>query len=822
MTIALTPSISLSPSSFSGSGQTITASVTLPNRPTYAGHPKITGLTTITPKIVCSRTPTGVFPFFIQVSACETTSNAGKTYRDLDYRWHFGDSSGTETVVDQFNGQTVNLNDSQMGAEAAYLYRTPGTYTITLTVKGKDENGDLITASTTSILTIANYYVFLANATGGTFTLTVNGETTSAIAYNASAATILAALHALASLDSTNCRMTYQGCPEFFGNLAGTTISISGNFGSLTGTNGTPQIRTEKTSGTSSVVTVNDATGWTVEYWDSTYAGGNGASDGTESKPWTGAQAGHELDTFAEGGSNRFAYVKRGSTLAFTYLYDATDYSGLRIIPYGSGADPIINDGGFRVELAFNNKGVSDVVISGLDLRQTTGGAWVNGDCGGNGSIANPYGRAKYLVFDNITYTQTTSATGNANFMTVQNGTLNLGIQFSDVHCWLCDVDMGRRKGQGILAFVDQWFCFIGGSIVGGLDDSGTLSRDHHIYGNFTNHGCYRYINFGDGYDIGAGESKAFCINNNIHNDAALGAYYLIDGCNITGTHNGIDFSNSNNDDFTPLGNFSDCIVQFCRIHVGQVGTQKLGIYGSNITSFTARYNDFWGNTGGGLSIAAVDLDAYYNRMYASRCVFSEYNETAYFHYNLIHWPTSGTNACLYFVDATVFTAAQSWDVDYNIYYAPLNTQAIYNAAAGYVSFATWQGYGNDTNGANSNPGWYAPSSGQFVEGPVVRMNWPDGFTSLETSIDNGSSWQSYDDNDPLAFAAYVASATTVLFRAVTDTSTINQTISGASSADSLDTASESYSALLTYQAGATYYAFSAGGQTYIFSTGGA
>ena len=821
MTIPLTPSISLSPSSFSGSGQVITASVTLPNRPTYAGHPKITGLTTITPKIVCSRVPTGVFPFFVQVSACETTSNAGKTYRDLDYRWNFGDASGTETMTDHYTGKTVNLNDSQMGPEAGYLYRTPGTYTITLTVSGKDENGTTVTASTTSILTIANYLIFTANATGGTFTLTVNGETTSAIDFDATSTEILAALHALASLDSNNCRMTYQGCPEFFGNLAGTTISISGNFASLTGTNGTPQIRTEKTSSTSSVVTVNDATGWTVEYWDSTYAGGNGASDGTESRPWTGAETGHELDTFAEGGSNRMAYVKRGSTLAFTYLYDATDYSGLRILPYGTGADPIITDGSFTVELAFNNKAVDDVVISGLALNQTIGGAWFGATCGANGSVANPYGRCRYIVFDNVTYTQTTAATGNANFASWQNGTRGLGIQVSDGHCWNCDIDMGRRKGQGILSYLDQWFCFTGGSIVGGLDESGTLSRDHHIYNNFTLHGCFRYINFGDGYDISEGESKAFCINNNIHNDAELGAYYLIDGCNVTGTHNGLDFSNSNNDDFTPLGNFSDCVVQFNRFHVGQVGTQILAVYGSNILSFTARYNDFWNNTGGALSIAAVDMDAHHNRMYNSRCVFSSYNETCYFHHNTIWWPTAGTNACLYFVDSTAFTSAQSWDCDHNTYYAPNNTQPIYNAAAGYVSLATWQGYGNDVSGANTDPLWYTPGSGQFTKDPTVAVNWPAGFTSLESSTDDGGTWESYTDNAALSIGAHLTSYDTIMFRAVTDTTTSNVTITCESDGSSVDIAAEQDSSLLTYAVAATYYAFAAGGQTYIFSTGG-
>ena len=42
--------------------------------------------------------------------------------------------------------------------------------------------------------------ITLANHTGGTFTLTWNGQTTAAIAYNATAATVAAALKALSNI----------------------------------------------------------------------------------------------------------------------------------------------------------------------------------------------------------------------------------------------------------------------------------------------------------------------------------------------------------------------------------------------------------------------------------------------------------------------------------------------------------------------------------------------------------------------------------------------------------------------------------------------
>lgn len=825
MTIPLTPSISLSPSSFSGSGQTITASVTLPNRPAYAGHPKITGLTTITPKIVCSRVPTGVFPFFVQVSACETTSNAGKTYRDLDYRWDFGDSSGTETMTDHATGKTVNCNTSQTGPEAGYLYRTAGTYTITLTVSGKDENGTTVTASTTSLLTLGQYYIFMGQATGGTYTLTVNGETTSAIAYNASSATILAALHALASLDSTNVRMTFEGCVEFFGNLTGTTITFTMGTGSLTGATGTPQLRTENASGTSSIVTVNDHTGLTVQYFDST-AGGGG--DGTIGSPKNSTA---ELTAFFNAADDRVAYIKRGSTFASASFGWDKVKNRLRLLPYGTGAKPIFTGAAIAWELNWGSAGTpvrlgGDVVFSEMNVTHSTKGNFMSSYASNNNDPNYPFSRLRDVVLDNIDYQETGSA-GDASFFSMQS-TTGRGMCMSNLHIWNCNVAMGETTRSNMFTDADQWFCVIGGTVSEGTDE--TLTRDHHIYSNTKLHTCFRYIGFENGWDVGAGEAPAMCLNWNADNASALTAYHLIDGCDLTGTANGIDISNTNNTDYSPLGYFTDVIVQHNKFHTGQVGTQLIAFYAANCETIVIRYNDFWGlHKGIGQFLNTSEFSIYYNRCHNTRWSFYDHTYM-YFSYNLIM--TDGHSdfvrgPCLVFDGSAAYTTAQTWDANCvgNVYWSDdtaSNLPFYETGGSTWISFATWQGFGNDTGGQNTNPGWYAPASGQFVEGPVCRVNWPDGFTSLETSINGGSSWQAYDDNDPLAFAAYVASATTVLFRAVTDTSTSNQTIAGASSADSLDTAQESYSALLTYQAGATYYAFSAGGLTYIFSTGGA
>lgn len=77
--------------------------------------------------------------------------------------------------------------------------------------------------------------------TGGTFTLTFGGQTTSAIAYNASASTVQAALQALSSIGSGNCSVTGGPGPatpyvvEFTGTLAHASQALITATPSLTG-----------------------------------------------------------------------------------------------------------------------------------------------------------------------------------------------------------------------------------------------------------------------------------------------------------------------------------------------------------------------------------------------------------------------------------------------------------------------------------------------------------------------------------------------------------------------------------------------------------
>jgi hypothetical protein len=94
--------------------------------------------------------------------------------------------------------------------------------------------------------------ITISTSTGGTFTLTYDGQTTSALAYNVSAADMATALKALSNIGDSDVAVTGNaGGPwtvEFQGTLASTNVAlITGDGASLTGS-GTVTI-TEETAG---------------------------------------------------------------------------------------------------------------------------------------------------------------------------------------------------------------------------------------------------------------------------------------------------------------------------------------------------------------------------------------------------------------------------------------------------------------------------------------------------------------------------------------------------------------------------------------------
>lgn len=786
MTLELTPSATASPATVTSAGTPIVVTASVGNRAAYAGKGRISGLTTITPKIVINRSPSGVLPFKVYCSGAYTESDAGVPFSDLHFAWDFGDPSGAELLTDYYNGQSINANDQQTGPEVEYIYRTAGTYTITLTVTGKDGSGNLVTASTTSIMTLGRYYPFLGGATGGTWTLTIAGQTTSALAVNATDAQVEAAIFSLSSVGADDLIYNYNGNTfELVGQYVGQTVTVTADFSGLTGTTGTPQLRIEQASTTSASVTVGDQSGISWRYYDSTYTGTNGVSDGTITRPYT---TWSNFATWAAGGNNRGASWARGSDITMTSILTfGSNQSTFRMQAHGTGAKPIFRNGTsgyFQFEMTYGSAGTPnqkthDFVFSDLDCRGITSGFVFRCYGSNNGSSIQPYSRVCDIYLDNVEYTATTI--DDCSFASMASVT-GRGEALSSFGLWKCTLNAGTAGGNTVYTQQEQWFGTTGSYIYGG---DGDLSLHHHIYASvFNKHIAINYQRFGAG-------SKNYCFNGNAVSSGQAIRFVQLNGCDITGTKNGCDFSNTdNNYNSGRTGHFDRVLISHCKIHSGGVSpTEQNGIFCYNLDHITIRDCEFWDHAQSHWTsndtTKPTKWECERNRFWDGVCNFGS-GQTVYFHDNVSATITTSRPCVSYFSQAN----AEAWDCDGNMWYAPNATSPFRLAPSTFVNFATWQGYGNDAAGSVTNPAWSDPDNGVFRDGTTIACNWPDSFTSLEYSTDSGGSYSAYTDNQAISLADS-ASRQVVLFRANTPAANGTFNIVVTSDSTSADIASE-------------------------------
>lgn len=786
----MSPAASASPSTFTGSGTVVTATVSLRNRPLYTGKKKITGLTTITPSIVVNRPPTGAMPFHIQVSAEGTTHDGARpenAYIDLHYEWDFGDPSGTETATDYWNGKTVNANNCQQGPEAVYLYRTPGTYTITLTVKGKDSNGDLVTASTTTMKTTASYYIYAGGGTGGTYTLTFNDgagggdEVTAAIPYSATARDIAIALRLLPSLDDANCADTYMRAIEMEGNLRGSPHTLTMQ-SSITGTVSTPFVRAEQPSVTATSVTVTDISGYTAQYFDATYDGSNGTSNGTEERPYTSWT---NLSSWARGGSSRRIRLKSGTTMSMTasITFETAVNKNLRWEAYGTGARPIIISTGQR--FIYNNRqGTSsnfnvvmeDHVYDGIDFRSNGGNADLFNLGSGSADTGYSHHLTQHIAWANCKWGTTLISPQTAEFLGGQSNPSSAGAAISSgskvvsVHHWRSEYNGGGAYSLALLQLRHgKWFSAFGCSLLGGTSLNTDSVFDHHIYHKGHGHSCFRYNFFGDA-------QKNLCIKHSSNLDAREVLYSTVDGNSLTGTQNPIGIGNVDGvwvygDD---SGHWNQVVVQFNRIR----STDDIyGVLMSCVKSVAIRDNQFWKCEQQAIVASAIagmpfgqDLHIYRNLIRDGRLRFNN-DQIWYLHDNVMDTRldrNDGPGVCIELAGDT--DVLSSWDVDNNIWYNPGNGSDVFTIGTGSngnLSFTEWQTlYGHDLNGQNTDPLFADPTNGLFTADPSVIVDWPAGFTNHEYSLDDGETWTAYTDGATLVIGDDLDAYTEVLFRA--------------------------------------------------------
>lgn len=127
-------------------------------------------------------------------------------------------------VTVTFGGTLAGTNQPAMTIDDSGLTRTAPSIAVSESTAGVGPTNEVQTLTITS-------------ATGGTYTLTFNGQTTSSLAYNANAAAIQTALRALSTIGSGNVNVSGSGpfTITFAGTLAATNVNpITVNTASLT------------------------------------------------------------------------------------------------------------------------------------------------------------------------------------------------------------------------------------------------------------------------------------------------------------------------------------------------------------------------------------------------------------------------------------------------------------------------------------------------------------------------------------------------------------------------------------------------------------
>lgn len=720
----------------------------------YGGFDTIPNLTGITARLTITRA-SGYAPCAVHVHAESVTATfsdggaavaallgrAFDAYLDLDFSWDFGDSGGTELFTHPVTGATANANSDQKGPQAAYLYRTTGTKTITLTVRGWTGAAYVTDQTTTLLVPGYHQYEVMGGPTGGSYTLTLNGATTGTIAYNAQADarpragdgsgtpwnSVQAALDA--ALGAGKVRVTRAGGTLRFAVLqvgAETESAWSAITASAAGLTGgtTPSIVCvrHQAGTTAAGVTVSDhpavADSSREIYVDS--VGGNDANPGTFASPKQTLSA---ITTFVPIGpgvttNNKRVFLKRGSHWTGAITWRCPQH--LQVLAYGTGARPIIEATGSGSAVQVDSRyadAVNGLYVEGVDFRSTGSAARaVFFFMSNNGTNTNPYGLVRNVALVDCAISGGTSA--------------RLQVSFSDavgfgVFVWGGVVDSGSNAGQGILSNCMGPMAVVGTYLSGG---NGNAVFDHPWYPTVSWQLVGRWLDFGPVTLLN------YCVNGNceLYSSGGRGGDgILFDGCDVTGTNNGFDLSNSAN---TATNTTLDRVVlQNNAVHVGQIGSQGYGVLCYNNARTVIRDNGFYNNRLEDYVSGSADavLSFYRNNVYRPASVGTV----------SITLSPAAAGGCVRantfysarVLDSTTglinYTAAglSEYAVDLNRWFTPywVSGGAVKpfrdTGGASHKTFAEWQGLGADVNGRMENPNWTSPAAGNFGRRPRRR-----------------------------------------------------------------------------------------------------
>ena len=134
---------------------------------------------------------------------------------------------------------------------------------IQITPKETKVSGNLIAQDSQDDVTSLNSItstILISNATGGTWTLTVNGKTTTALAYNITISALATALDALGNVGPGEAKITSSGAGHYAivwrGRFLGTTPTVTVSGASLTGA--TPTITVTPSGSVTAIVDIEE------------------------------------------------------------------------------------------------------------------------------------------------------------------------------------------------------------------------------------------------------------------------------------------------------------------------------------------------------------------------------------------------------------------------------------------------------------------------------------------------------------------------------------------------------------------------------------
>lgn len=671
----------------------------------------------VTGGITCSRT-SGNTPCFIQVSGSAITATGTSVpFEDLDFRWDFGDPSGTENFVIPGGGCVVNANNWQQGPEAAYCYRSAGTFTVTLTVTAKVASGSYISAQTTQNITVSDFsasggdWYFDSGATG------TNDGTSQANAFTLMTGGSADMTNLVAKLNTTGAALHFKKGSAW--TVTSITPGMSFSFGGLGyfyfnksslrvdtyGSGSNPQFITQNVN-----VTFTGSIG--------NGSGGSGTVLNVTAIP---SATKIPVGSYIADTPGNITQPTKVTDNSSANADGTGNYTVSRSLNVASQAMriavliPIVSDNGGGASPASK----TDIVMSDIDFVNaggtTSGFMFFNFGSQASANCSN-------LYFDNCNFTSNTTTSGDINHVIIQrNQNVGATADLDNIGFWGGSVVAASGDGsKGIAILVSMYdFLFIVGMMINGAGSDNT--RDHHIYPDVQNHALFKWINFGDG------PTRNFCINGNWDDDTGLAGeeshYWLISQNNMTGTLRAFDASN--NVSHVSTTQFYDFVVEGNSIH--DLTGDGCVVF-SCCKSVTFRNNNVWSNNAGrfwgpdGSQLKTLlTARLYGNKFYrdggSANGGVVDYNLTgwtaAQFIKNNIIYDNATTAKCVALFESDQVSASST--IDGNNYYAPNDSDSkplLDNATA--KSLATWQSGGLDAATTSSNPVWISPSTGSF------------------------------------------------------------------------------------------------------------